>query len=58
MMTSVECLAKAAEVDATALLCRNQGDLDGYARSAIGWRRCAAMAREQEAWATLHPHAG
>ena len=58
MMTSVACLAKAAELDATALLCSNQGDLDGYTRSAIGWRRCAVMALEQEAWAALHPGAG
>ena len=58
MMTSIECLARAAELDATALLCRNQGDLDGYARSAIGWRRCAVMAHEQEAWAALHSTAG
>ena len=30
MMTSVARLAKAAELDATPLQCRNQGDLDGY----------------------------
>ena len=58
MMTSVECLAKAAELDATALRCRNQGDRDGYTRTANGWRRNAIMAREQEAWTALHPRAG
>ena len=57
MMTSVECLAKAAELDATALLCRNQGDRDGYTRTANGWRRNALMARQQEALAALHDRA-
>jgi hypothetical protein len=48
-MTSIECLAKADELDAIALQCANASDRAGYSRTADGWRRNAAMALGREA---------
>lgn len=52
-MTSVECLAKAAELEALAVRYPDDGDRADYIRTANGWRRKAMMAREREVWATL-----
>jgi hypothetical protein len=55
MLTSFECLAKAAEMDALALICIPQSQRDSYVGMARGWRRAAAMADAEEKWAALNP---
>lgn len=55
MLTSVQCLVKADELDAIALQCGCKADRDSYSETADGWRRNAVMARHQETWAALHP---
>jgi hypothetical protein len=54
MMTSIECLAKAAELDAAARLCPRDSDRMGYTQTADGWRRTAVMAQRQEVWEAAH----
>jgi hypothetical protein len=53
MMTSVECLAKADELDAVGYECRDDAARKTFATLAMAWRRTAIMARHQEA----HPDA-
>jgi hypothetical protein len=55
MLSSVECLARAAELDAIARVCIRKSERDSYIETAEGWRRTAIIARRQEAWETLHP---
>jgi hypothetical protein len=50
MKTSVECLAKAAELDALARGCPDGPVRDGYSGAADGWRRTAILAQQQEKW--------
>ena len=49
MMSSLQCLAKADELDVIALQCISASDRAGYTQTADGWRRNAALARRQEA---------
>ena len=56
MMTSAQCLAKAARMDALSLRSDLEGGREAYAVLARDWRRMAATALEQEAWAALHPN--
>ena len=55
MLTSLECMAKAKEMDARACGCSHPGDKAAMTEMADEWRRTALMARQQEAWAELHP---
>jgi hypothetical protein len=51
MMTSLQCLAKADELDVIGFECDTAHGRETYAILAIGWRRNAVMARHQEAHA-------
>jgi hypothetical protein len=53
MLTSLDCLAKADEMAARALTCVKQMDREGYADIALGWRRVAAIAGEQERYEAI-----
>jgi hypothetical protein len=56
MLTSLECLTKADEMEARGLACSLQSRRDGYANVARGWRRTAVLAHAQEQWEALrHP---
>lgn len=55
MRTATECLAKATENEALALEAPDGPMRDAYLSSALGWRRAAQLAREQEAWEEAHP---
>ena len=55
MRTSLQCLAKADQLDGLALLCPGQSDRDAFADTADCWRRTAIMARQQDEWRALHP---
>jgi hypothetical protein len=55
MLTSLQCLAKADQLDSLALSCPGQSDRDAYADTADCWRRTAIMARQQDEWHALHP---
>jgi hypothetical protein len=58
MLTSLQCLAKADQLDSLALLCVGKVDRDACADTADGWRRAAIMARQQDEWHALHPRLG
>ena len=51
MLTALQCLAKADEMDALALACTVPGGRVSYTETAVHWRKAAILAREQEAWA-------
>ena len=55
MLSSVECMAKADEMDVLARECAHRQDRDAYAETALGWRHTAVLARRQEAWDALNP---
>ena len=55
MLTSLQCLAKADQLDSLALSCPLQSDRDACADTADGWRRTAILARQQDEWRALHP---
>lgn len=48
MLTSIECLVKADEMDAYGLTCTAKSQRDNYASVARGWRRTAALAAAHE----------
>jgi hypothetical protein len=52
MMTSVQCLAKADEVDRLGYACLTQGGRVQFAELGKGWRSNAIIAPQHEAWAT------
>lgn len=54
MLTSLQCMAKADQLDSLALSCASQADRDACADTADGWRRTAIMARQQDEWRALH----
>jgi hypothetical protein len=54
MMTSVQCLAKADEVDRLGYECPTQDGRTQFAELGKGWRRNAIIALQHEAWATAH----
>lgn len=54
MRTSLECLAKAKEVDRLATDSSSQAGRDAFVSVALHWRRAAVMAIVQERWTTLH----
>jgi len=47
MMTSLECLAKADQLDSIARGCGHQSDREASTEVALGWRRNAVVARQQ-----------
>lgn len=55
MLTSLECLAKAEQMEAYGLTCPTQAQRDDYVSVGRGWRRTAAKALAQEQWVALHP---
>ena len=55
MPTSLQCVAKADEMDVLALGCPHPGDQAAFVEMAAEWRRTAIVARRQERWAALHP---
>jgi hypothetical protein len=58
MLNAVECLAKAANLDALALDCVLPEQSADLTQMADCWRRNAIIARQQEAWIALHPLSG
>ena len=56
MMSSLECLAQADRLDEQARQCGSEKERAALTETAIGWRRIAILARQQEAWeAENHP---
>jgi hypothetical protein len=55
MMTSLQCLAKAAEVDRLGYDCPTLAVREAFAAMGGQWRRTAALARQHEAWEAAHP---
>jgi len=58
MLTSVECLAKADELDVLAMRCFTEQARDAYTETARGWRATAVLARQQEVFEEVHPTEG
>jgi diphthamide biosynthesis methyltransferase len=54
MLTATQCLAKANQLEAYALQCGDPMTSDAYAELAIRWRSNAIIARQQDAWTSLH----
>ncbi len=54
MMTSMECSAKADELDRLGDECWTQDGREAFARMSQDWRRTATLARQQEALVELH----
>lgn len=55
-MTAAECLAKADEMDKRSVA---SGDTEARRANkaiALHWRQAATLARQQEDWASAHPH--
>ena len=57
MMTAVQCLAKADEMDQRAAASADAEARGGYKAIALHWRQAATLARHQEAWANAHEDA-
>jgi len=55
MMSPENCLAKAAEYDAEALLHLDPDLREACIVTANNWRSAAARARQKETWAAAHP---
>jgi hypothetical protein len=55
MLSSSECLAKAAEMDDLALISSNPANSEAFTIMAKCWRRNAVIARQQDAWTERHP---
>ena len=55
MKTSAECLAMADENEALARGSPDGIIRDAYRSTAMGWRRTALLARQQQAWEQTHP---
>jgi hypothetical protein len=53
MITAIDCLARAADMDERAAICDGASDRASFLRVATGWRRAARMARYQDEWSTL-----
>jgi hypothetical protein len=55
MLTALECMAKAEELDALAGACPEGAVRHSYYQTADGWRRAAILARQQEVWDASQP---
>jgi hypothetical protein len=55
MMTSIQCLAKADELDRLGYDCPTLAGREAFAVMGVHWRRTAAHARQHEAWEAAHP---
>jgi hypothetical protein len=53
MMSSIECLAKAEQMDTLSRQSDTEGGREAYASLALSWRVNATMAREQEGFAPI-----
>jgi hypothetical protein len=53
MMTAIECLFRAADMDERAAQCHG-APRGSYLRVASGWRRAALMAQYQDEWLALN----
>jgi len=51
MMNPSECLAKADQLDRMAQLCPTEALVQDCAHTALQWRKLAALAARQAAWA-------
>jgi hypothetical protein len=52
MMTAIDCLSRATDMDERAARC-DGAPRASYLRVASGWRRAALMARYQDQWLAL-----